>query len=389
MSKIVFFCIPAHGHTNPTLGVVRELISRNNEVWYYSYESMRNKIEETGAHFIPCDAYDPQIHLKQEDVARLGHDLAFSTNLIVDITLALDDAIIDDMKSLQPDVIVSDSMAFWGKLIAKKMNIQFVSSTTTFAFNRYSAKVMKQGGAGIISMLWALPKINHSLNRLRTKGYNVKSVLDIIANDNNTNTIVYTSQKFQPCADTFSDSYTFVGPILREPKEQIEKDDRPMVYISLGTVDNNNQSFYRNCMTALTGEDYRVIISVGENTDIEALGCIPKNCIVGPYVDQPAVLSVTDIFLTHCGMNSVSEALYYGVPLVLYPLTPEQQGVANRVHELGAGRFLKGTSPEEIQDIIKNVLNNASIRDNAKIISDSFHRCGGAKAAADFIEGLL
>ena len=24
MSKIVFFCIPAYGHTNPTLGVVRD-----------------------------------------------------------------------------------------------------------------------------------------------------------------------------------------------------------------------------------------------------------------------------------------------------------------------------------------------------------------------------
>ena len=45
MSKIVFFCIPAHGHTNPTLNVVKELISRGHQVWYYSYESFREKIE--------------------------------------------------------------------------------------------------------------------------------------------------------------------------------------------------------------------------------------------------------------------------------------------------------------------------------------------------------
>lgn len=43
MSRIVFFCIPAHGHTNPTLGVVRELVSRGNEVIYYSYDVMRDK----------------------------------------------------------------------------------------------------------------------------------------------------------------------------------------------------------------------------------------------------------------------------------------------------------------------------------------------------------
>ena len=58
MSKIVFFCIPAHGHTNPTLGVVKELVSRGHQVWYYSYNIMREKIESSGATFISCDDYD-------------------------------------------------------------------------------------------------------------------------------------------------------------------------------------------------------------------------------------------------------------------------------------------------------------------------------------------
>jgi UDP:flavonoid glycosyltransferase YjiC (YdhE family) len=121
MSKIVFFNIPAQGHTNPTLGVVRELIARGNEVYYYSYEMMREKIQGTGATFIPCDEYDQQINLSKEDTARIGKDLAFSTELIVNMTLALDDAIVKDMQKLKPDVIVADSMAFWGMLIAKKL----------------------------------------------------------------------------------------------------------------------------------------------------------------------------------------------------------------------------------------------------------------------------
>ena len=58
MSKIVFFCIPAHGHTNPTLGVVRELVSRGHRVIYYSYEMFRDKIEATGAELIACDDYN-------------------------------------------------------------------------------------------------------------------------------------------------------------------------------------------------------------------------------------------------------------------------------------------------------------------------------------------
>ena len=55
MSKIVFFCIPAYGHTNPTLGVVRELTARGHEVRYYSYEPMRPLIEAAGAQFVACD----------------------------------------------------------------------------------------------------------------------------------------------------------------------------------------------------------------------------------------------------------------------------------------------------------------------------------------------
>lgn len=384
--KIAFFCIPAHGHTNPTLGVVRELIARGHEVWYYSYESMRGKIEPTGARFVPCDAYDAQLSFREEDNARVGKDLAFSTELIVNMTLALDDAMLAEIRVLAPDVIVGDSMAFWAKLIAGKLGVPFVSSTTTFAFNKESAKVMPRSGGSLLSMLLSLPKINKNLDRLRKKGYAVKNVLDIIANSNDTDTIVYTSREFQPCSESFSDHYSFVGPSLREPTETLEKAVVSTVFISLGTVDNQHPDFYRNCLTALADAPYRAILSVGESTDLAALGDIPPNCTVAQKVDQMAVLQVADVFLTHCGMNSTSEALYHGIPLVLFPQTPEQNGVANRVHELGAGQFLKDDSPEAIRGAVDAVLHDDPCRAAAKRISESFHRCGGAKAAADKIE---
>ena len=241
--KIVFFNIPAHGHTNPTLGVVKELIKNNHDVYYYSYEIMREKIESSGAHFIPCDKFDSQTKLSNEDKEKIAKDLVFSTNLIVDMTLRLDDEILKEMQELKPDVIIADSMAFWGKLIAKKLNIPFISSTTTFAFNKYSARVMKQEGPGLFQLIKSFPKINKSLNRLREKGYEVKSMLDIIANDENTSTIVYTSKYFQPYSETFNDNYAFVGPVLRESIEKTEKVEIPTIYISLGTVNNNHKNF--------------------------------------------------------------------------------------------------------------------------------------------------
>lgn len=385
MSKIVFFCIPAHGHTNPTLNVVKELIDRGHQVWYYSYESFREKIESTGATFIPCDAYDMEQRLTPEDGARLGKDLAFSTKILVDTTLALDEAIIEDMKRLKPDCIVADSMAVWGKAIAIKLNIPFVSSTTTFAFNQYSAKIMKQSFSQLLNMILSMPKINKDLKRLQEKGYPITNILSIIQNDNFTDTIVYTSKEFQPCADTFSDKYSFVGPSIRETSREVKKEKDKLIYISLGTVNNMMSDFYKNCFKALENTDYQVIMSVGENIDITSLGHIPANFKVLPTVDQIAVLQKADAFLTHCGMNSVNEALYHKVPLVMFPQTPEQGGVARRVSDLEAGIYLNKNNPEEIEQAVQAVLNDSKFKKNAGIISKSFKKSGGAIAAADAI----
>ncbi len=385
MSKIVFFCIPAHGHTNPTLGVVRELIARGHEVLYYSYNLFKEKIEATGATFVSCDEFDAEQHIDPKDAKRVGSDLAFSTKLLVDTTLALDDMVCKEMERLQPDCIVADSMAVWGKAVALKLGIPFVSSTTTFAFNKHSAQVMKQSLGQLFGMIFSMPKINKDIKRLQDKGYPVKSVLDIIQNDENTHTVVYTSPQFQPCADTFNDKYAFVGPSIRPVTEEITKTKDKLIYISMGTVVNDMVSLYRKCIKAFAETDYQVIMSVGDLVDVKELGEIPKNISVHSHVDQIAVLAKADAFLSHCGMNSVNESLYYGVPLVMYPQTSEQGGVANRVTQVGAGIMLDKTTPEAIRKAVETLLSDNSYRDGALVISKGFKGCSGAKGAADKI----
>ena len=377
MSKIVFFCIPAHGHTNPTLGVVRELVRRGHQVKYYSYEPFRTVIEAAGADFVPCDAYDAQLGLTPKDGERIGKDLAFSTHVLVETTLALNDMVCRDMAAWQPDCIVADSMAAWGKAVALKLGIPFVSSTTTFAFNQESAKIMKQSFRELLAFFAAMPKINRDVRRLQATGYPVKSVLDLIQNDQNTHTIVYTSPEFQPCAESFSDKYAFVGPSVRPAREQITKTHEKLVYISMGTVVNDRLALYKNCIAALAGEDVQVILSVGDQVDIAALGPLPANVAVYPRVDQIAVLEKADAFLSHCGMNSASESLYFGVPLLCFPQTKEQGGVAARVTALGAGIMLENTSQSAIKAAVKRLLSDMKIRENAREIARGFHRCTG------------
>lgn len=389
MKKIVFFCIPAHGHTNPTLGVVRELVSRGHQVWYYSYELMRHKIEAAGAKFVACDDYDMERKLSPRDAVRVGKDLAFSTKILVDTTLALDESLCRDMQALQPDCIVADSMAVWGKAIALKLGIPFISSTTTFAFNQHSAKIMPQSPGDLFRMLFAMPRVNSHIKRLQRRGYPINSILDIIQNDDHTHTIVYTSPAFQPCADTFSkEHYAFVGPSIRQAESAVEKTGQKLVYISMGTVNNDLLPFYKACIAALSGTEYQVILSVGSLVDTADFGELPENVKVYPQVDQIAVLEKADVFLSHCGMNSVSESLYHGVPLVMRPKTSEQKGVAFRTNQLGAGVYLEKETPEAILSAVRKILDDPSYARNAERISADFHACSGAKGAADKILSL-
>ncbi|MBQ3321844.1 MAG: glucosyltransferase [Firmicutes bacterium] len=383
--KIAWFCIPAYGHTNPTLGVIKELTKAGHQVYYFSFEMFRERIEEAGAVFVGCDGYDFEMEAK-DNADRVGKDKAFATELLVSSTLALDEMITEKVQDIKPDIIVSDSVAFWGKLVAMKHGLPYVSSTTTFAFNRYSAKYMKESSWDIVKMLVTMPKINKQIKRLREKGYPVKGILDIVQNDNDTNTIVYTSKYFQPCADTFSDRYHFIGPSIRPIIEPIAKTAEKTVYISMGTV-NQNREFYRNCIHALGETDWQVIISMGTNT--EHFDNLPENIQIYETVDQMAVLSIADAFITHCGMNSASEGLFYQVPLVLFPQTPEQGAVAKRTEELGAGIMLESISEENILHALTEVLTNQTYKDNAIRISDSFHACGGVAEARLFLEEIV
>ncbi|MGL6105573.1 nucleotide disphospho-sugar-binding domain-containing protein [Romboutsia sp.] len=89
--------------------------------------------------------------------------------------------------------------------------------------------------------------------------------------------------------------------------------------------------------------------------------------------------------MTHCGMNSVNESLYYGVPMVLYPQHSEQNMVADRVATLKAGVILKRDNPEGIKDAVIKIMNDVGYKDNADVISESFKKAGGVNEAVDRI----
>ena len=130
-------------------------------------------------------------------------------------------------------------------------------------------------------------------------------------------------------------------------------------------------------------------MSVGKNTDIKSLGEIPNNFCIKNSVNQIEVLQNSDVFITHCGMNSVNESLYYGVPMVLFPQHSEQKMVGQRVSDLGAGIILKRNNIKDIKNMTLEVIDNNKYKENAIKLSKSFHRAGGAKKAVDAILNII
>jgi UDP:flavonoid glycosyltransferase YjiC (YdhE family) len=84
-------------------------------------------------------------------------------------------------------------------------------------------------------------------------------------------------------------------------------------------------------------------------------------------------------------MNSVNESLYFGVPMVLFPLHSEQRIVADRVAELGAGIKLKGNRPKYLAKAVADLIEDPTFLENAQKLSGTFRNAGGAEEAAKVI----
>jgi EryCIII-like glycosyltransferase len=97
-----------------------------------------------------------------------------------------------------------------------------------------------------------------------------------------------------------------------------------------------------------------------------------------------------DAFVTHAGMGSCTEGLWYGVPMVAIPQAVDQPANADQLEAIGAGRHLTGVSPSpgQIRDAFLEVAADTQIRLRLKAIRDELHRVDGPGHAADAVEDV-
>jgi MGT family glycosyltransferase len=386
VSAIAFLNIAMHGHVNPTLPVVAELVRRGHSVTYHTSPAFREEIAATGA----------DVHLYPGGEPQLPDPLGPFTLMtaLIGTAVHLLPPVLTDLRRARPDLIVHDAACPWGAVAARELGVPAASSFTTFAFNQHVPSPMRGSWALLAEAVSGPRQIPRSLRsrwelhrRYDTRGLPPLDILNIRQPLN----VVYTSPEFHPAVDTFDRSYRFVGPSLgarrHDPSFPVEGLRDPVLYASLGTVFNGSPQLLRSFATALAPLGGTVVVATGQ-TDPAALEPLPPNVLARRFVPQPEVLARAALFVTHGGMNSVNEALYDGVPMLVVPQGADQSLVAGRVVELGAGLSLRTQDAAEgsVRALARRLLDDPRFRAAATTLQVAQRQAGGSRRAADELE---
>jgi MGT family glycosyltransferase len=316
MGRIVYFSLPGHGHINPTLPVIRELVRRQHQVVYYGTEQFRQAIQCAGALFQP---YSVQFHMPDQGPGPFAQ-VSTTLEALLDLSRAVLEDHLEEVWALHPTQIMYDSFAPWGGLVARILQLPLIASIRSILVNgdidsRYRADPQIQPQDPRLTAQWYAEfraRCHATLSRYCFPEPPSPPQLLQTYGDLN---VVYTSRLFQPSSDAFDEhQFQFVG-LCSESRSEAPAfpfdllDDRPLVLVSLGTAQRNHPHFFRLCLEELADTPWRVVLSTGSNSHNGHLGPVPENSIVRSFVPQMEILRRCAAFVTHAGMNSVQEAL--------------------------------------------------------------------------------
>lgn len=275
---------------------------------------------------------------------------------------------VERVRKLSPDVIICDVSSLWGILTAKILKVPLITSCSCTLFDRDVLEA-------VFGYLRELPASKKAVKWLAEK-YDVE--YDPVSSYMNESSflISWSIPVLQPPSRQDDAHVHFFGaamPVTIETdlEVMIEADRRlgsesvvsfiekskkedpsaKIIYCTIGTVVGQEPwtlagkkdgdmvaDFYNQVIKCLGNRShYRVILSIGTKRNIEDLGTIPSNFLVRNFVPQLAVLTMSDVFITHCGNNGVHEAFFFGCPMLCVPVFGDQHLNAETIVKMGVG----------------------------------------------------
>lgn len=392
MGTAFLFCLPYHGHINPCVPVVQELIRRGERVVIYTTEEFRPMLASIGAEFREFPYEE----------SNKGSTLLTMAYWQLQVTSRSMDMLVRHARAYHVTYILVDYLCHWGHTLAKHLSLPLVVLHSTYPAAFRDVSLFRSVMLDLQKAPYLLPRLLRFilLDRRLARHWGVMPLrlpIGLVRRREGGIHIVLTSEWIQPQATLGQHPYHFVGScVRRQGTTQGERlpalDGRPLIYISLGTFWNDKPDFYRTCAQVFGNGPYQVLISVGSAVLTAGLGPLPQNIHIRGHVDQIEALEHASLFISHGGMNSLCEAVQARVPLLLLPQAGDQFPLSELMQQKGVGIVLQpGTvSADTLRAAAERALRDGSIKAKMTQLRSMTAAHGDpGRRAADLIFELL
>lgn len=390
-AHLAMFSIAAHGHVNPSLEVIRELVARGHRVTYAIPPAFADKVAETGAEPRPWHSTLPEPGV---DPAAWGSELLDHVELFLADAMQALPQLAAAYEGDVPDLVLHDITAYPARVLAHRWGVPAVSlSPNLVAWEGYEEEVAEP--------MWAEPKSTErgKAYYARFRAWLEENGIGLHPDDfagRPDRSLVLIPRALQPHADRVDERvYTFVGACQGDRAAQGDwvrpADAEKVVLVSLGSTFTDRPGFYRECVRAFGGlPGWHLVLQIGR-LDPAELGDVPGNVEVRSWVPQLAVLRRADLFVTHAGAGGSQEGLATATPMIAVPQAVDQFGNADMVQALGVARRLdtEEATAETLRATALALVDDPDVARRLGEIRAAMAQEGGAGRAADLIEAEL
>ena len=415
--KFGILCPPGAGHLNPMSALGYELQRRGHKVTLFGLLDVKSYAAAAKLEFYPIGIAEFPLGSNKRSLELLGKlsgipALLYTVRLFCQGTEVMLQDVPQACKQAGVEALLIDQALFEGSTIAEHLNLPFVTVCNALLLNsepsvppsltgwNYDPSVTGQLRNQIGTNLLKLAGVPVQLivNRYREKwGLRTLSNNDQLDLWSKRAIISQQPPSFEFPRQQLPDYVHFVGPLVNNlaraeipfPWEKLS--DRPLIYASLGTVQNRLLRVFIQIAYACLGLDVQLVISLGGAIEPEKLGYVPGSPIVVKAAPQLALLKRASLCITHAGMNTTLESLSNGVPMVAIPVTNDQPAVAARIAWTKTGEVvdLDNCTVDNLKTAIQQVLYRPEYRQNVLKFKAEIEQAGGVTQAAEIIEEVI
>jgi len=411
MTHFGVICPPYPGHLNPHAALGRELIARGHQITVLQVSDLEFKVKSEGLGFwaIGQSLYQPgSLAQTFTQLAKLSEikALQYSVDFCRHIAEIFCQDAPEAIRAAGIDALIVDQLEPVGETIAEALKLPFICVScgqvihrradvppffTSWRYrNTWWARLRNQVAYAILD--YSCGPILQVINRYRSQ-WGLAPYHHIYESNARLAHISQEPAAFDFPIPNLPKHLHYVGPLRNQSPQSIsfpfeQLTGQPLIYASLGSVQNTKQNVFHCIAAACQGLDVQLVITHGGGMSQQAIEQLPGNPLVVEYAPQREVVAQASLTITHGGLNTVMDSLSYGVPLVAIPITFEQPGNCARIQAIGAGEIILVSQLNEkrLRTAIQKVLSNPSYQDNARKIQQAIAISGGVKQAADIIE---